>query len=108
MHLEWPLEEKKRRSSSYPWGEAEPKCGRSSGAEPSWDISKVGGRQSDKAHSQPAREPEAPAPMPKLKSVVKSVRLNLPKPEDLESLGLAARSRYDDSAKDDRPRWDSS
>ena len=108
MHLERPLEEKKRRSSSRPWGEADPKHGRSSGAEPSWDISKVGGRQSDKAHSQPASEPEAPAPTPKLKSVVKSARLNLPKPEDLESLGPAARSRYDDSAKDDRPRRDSS
>ena len=46
--------------------------------------------------------------MLKLKSVVKSVRLNLPKPEDLESLGRAVRSRYDDSAKDDRPRRDSS
>ena len=37
-----------------------------------------------------------------MKSAVKSVRLNLPKPEDLEGLGPAARSRYDDSAKDDR------
>ena len=35
-HSEWPPGEKKRRSSSCPWGEAEPKCGRSSGAEPSW------------------------------------------------------------------------
>ena len=102
--LEWLLEEKKRRSSSRPRGEAEPKRSRSSGAEPSWDVSKVGGRQSDKAHSQPASKPEALAPPPKLKSAVKSVRLNLPKPEDLESLGLAARSRYDDSAKDDWPR----
>ena len=102
-HLEWPPEEKKRRSSSRPQGEAEPKRCRSSGAEPSWDVSKVGGRQSNKARSQPVSEPEAPAPTPKLKSIVKSVRLNLPKPEDLESLGLAARSRYDDSAKDDRP-----
>ena len=33
-HLEWPPEEKKRRSSSHPWGEADPKRGRSSGAEP--------------------------------------------------------------------------
>ena len=105
--MEWPPEEKKR-ISSCPWGEAEPKRGRSSGAEPSWDISKVGGWQSDKARSQPASEPEAPAPPPKLKSVVKSVRLNLPKPEDLESLGPAARSRYDDSGKDDRPQRDSS
>ena len=102
--LEWPPEEKKRRSSSHPQGEAEPKRSQSSGAEPSWDISQVGGRHSNKARSQPASEPEAPAPTPKLKSVVKSVCLNLPKPEDLESLGLAARSRYDDSAKDDRPR----
>ena len=80
MHLEWPPEEKKRRSSSHPRGEAEPKRGRSSGAEPSWDISKVGGRQSDKACSQPTSEPEALAPPPKLKSAVKSVCLNLPKP----------------------------
>ena len=106
--MERPPEEKKRRSSSHPRGEADPKHGRSSGAEPSWDISKVGGRQSDRARSQPANEPEAPAPTPKLKSVVKSARLNLPKPEDLESLGLAARSRYDDSAKDDWPWRDSS
>ena len=106
--LEWPPKEKKRRSSSRLWGEAEPKRGRSSGAEPSWDVSKVGGRQSDKAHSQPASEQEAPAPPSKLKSVVKSICLNLLKPEDLESLGLAAQSRYDDSAKDDQPRRDSS
>ena len=106
--LEWPPEEKKRRSSSHPRGEVEPKHGRSSGAEPSWDVSKVGGWQSDKAHSQPASEPEASASTPKLKSVVKSVRLNVPKPEDLEGLGPAAWSRYDDSAKDDRPRQDSS
>ena len=105
--LEQSLEEKKRRSSSHPRGEAEPKRGQSSGAEPSWDISKVGGRQSDKAHSQPASEPEAPVPTPKLKSIVKSVHLNLPKPEDLESLGPAAQSRYDDSAND-RPWRDSS
>ena len=107
-HLEQPQEEKKRRSSSCPRGEAEPKCGRSSGAEPSWDVSKVGGRQSDKAHSQPASEPEALAPTPKLKSAVKSVHLNLPKPEDLEGLGPAAQSRYDDPTKDDWPRRDSS
>ena len=99
---------KKRRSSSHPWGEAEPKRGRSSGAEPSWDVSKVGGRQSDKARSQPTSEPEAPAPPLKLKSAVKSVCLNLPKPEDLESLGPAAMSRYDDSARDDRRQRDSS
>ena len=89
-HLERPPEEKKRRSSSRPWGEVEPKCGRSSGAEPSWDISKVGSQQSDKARSQPASELEAPTPPPKLKSAVKSVCLNLPKPEDLEGLGPAA------------------
>ena len=107
MHMERPPEGKKR-SSSCLRGEVEPKRGRSSGAEPSWDVSKVGGRQSNKARSQPTSEPEALAPMPKLKSVVKSVRLNLPKPEGLESLGPAARSRYDDSAKDDRPPRDSS
>ena len=108
MHLERPPEEKKRRSSSRPRGEVEPKCSRSSGAEPSWDVSKVGSRQSDKAQSQPASEPEAPTPPPKLKSAVKTVRLNLLKPEDLEGLGPAAQSRYDDSAKDDRPWRDNS
>ena len=105
--LERLMEEKKRRSSSRPWGKVEPKHGRSSGAELFWDISKVGSWQSDKARSQPASEPEALTP-PKLKSTVKSVRLNLPKPEDLEGLGPAARSRYDDSAKDDRPWRDKS
>ena len=104
MRLEWPQEEKKRRSSSRPRGESDPKHGRSSGAEPSWDISKVGGRQPDRARSQPASEPEAPASMPKLKSVVKSVHLKLPEPEDLEGLDPAARSRYDGSSKDDQPR----
>ena len=49
MRLEQPLEEKKRRSNSRPRGEVEPKRSRSSGAEPSWDVSKVGSRQSDKA-----------------------------------------------------------
>ena len=106
--LEQPPEEKKRRSNSRPRGEVEPKHGRSSGAEPSWDVSKVGSRQSDKARSQPASEPEAPTPPPKLKSTVKTVPLNLPKPEDLEGLGPATRSRYDDSAKDDRPSRDKS
>ena len=48
-HLEWPPEEKKQRSSSRPRGEVEPKRGQSSGAKPSWDVSKVGSRQSDKA-----------------------------------------------------------
>ena len=102
-HLERPPEEKKRRSSSRPWGEVKPKRSRSSGAEPSWDVSKVGSQQSDKVQSQPASELEALTPPPKLKSAVKSVCLNLPKPKDLEGLGPAARSRYDDSAKDDRP-----
>ena len=43
-------------------------------------------------------------PEPKLKSIVKSVRLSLPKPADLESLGPAARSRYDTDPKEDWPR----
>ena len=106
--LERPPEEKKRRSSSHPRGEVEPKRGRSSGAEPSWDVSQVGSWQPDKARSQPPSEPEAPTPLPKLKSAVKLVCLNLPKPEDLEGLGPAARSRYDDSAKDDWPWRDKS
>ena len=103
--VERPPEEKKRRSSSRPRAEVEPKHGRSSGAEPSWDISQVGSQQ-PKARSP--SESEVVTPSPKLKSAVKSVRLNLPKPEDLEGLGLAARSRYDDSAKDDQPRRDKS
>ena len=74
--LEQPPEEKKRRSSSHPRGEVEPKRGLSSGAEPSWDVSKVGSQQPDKTRSQPASELEALTPPPKLKSAVKSVRLN--------------------------------
>ena len=69
----YPLDEKKRRSNSRPRGEAEPKRGRSSGAKPSWNLSHIGGRHSDKAPSQPSREPEALESMPKLKSVVKKV-----------------------------------
>ena len=102
--LERPPEEKKRRCSSRLRGEADPKRGRSSGAEPSWDVSKVGGRQTNRGCSQPANELETPASTPKLKSVVKSVRLKLPEPEDLEGLGPATWSRYDDTSKDDQPR----
>ena len=100
MRLERTQEEKKRRSSSHLRGEANPKHGRSSGAEPSWDVSKVGGRQPDRARSQPTSELEASASMPKLKSIVKSVHLKLPEPEDLEGLGPAAHSRYDDTKGD--------
>ena len=90
MCLEWTQEEKKTISSSHPRGEANPKRGWSSGAKPSWDVSKVGGWQTDRARSQPANEPETPASTPKLKSVVKSVRLKLSEPEDLEGFGPAA------------------
>ena len=99
---DYPPEEKKRRSSSRPRGVVEPKHGRTSVAEPSWDVSRIGSRQTDKPWSQPPSEPEPPEP--KLKSIVKSLRLSLPKPEDLESLGPAARSRYDKDPKEDRPR----
>ena len=96
----YPQDEKKRRSNSRPRGEAEPKPGRSSGAEPSWNFSHIGGRHSDKAPSQSAREPEAPKSMPKLKSVVKKVHLDKAKPANLEDLGPAARSRYDMTGQD--------
>ena len=56
--VNYPPDEKKRRSNSRPRGEAEPKRGRSSGAKPSWNLSHIGGRHSDKAPSQPVREPE--------------------------------------------------
>ena len=98
----YPPEEKKRRSNSRPRGEAEPKCVCSSGTKPSWDLSHIGSQNSDKAHSQPASEPEAPEHTPKLKSVVKTVRPDRTKPANFEDLGPAARSRYDDSAKEDR------
>ena len=39
---------------------------------------------------------------------MKTVRLNLPKPENLEGLGPATQSRYDDSTKDDRSSRDKS
>ena len=38
---DYPPEGKKRRSSSHPWGEADPKHGWSSVAEPSWDTSNI-------------------------------------------------------------------
>ena len=98
--VNYPPDEKKRRSNSCPRGEAEPKRGHSSGAEPSWNLSHIGGQHSDKAPSQPAREPEAPESMPKLKSVVKKVHLDKAKPANLEDLGPAARSRYDMTGRD--------
>ena len=63
-------EEKKRRSSSRPRGVVEPKHGMSSGAEPSWDVSQIGSRQTDKSRSQPLGEPEPLEPSPKLKCEV--------------------------------------
>ena len=103
----YPPDEKKRRSYSRPRGEAEPKRGRSSGAEPSWNLSHIRGRHSDKAPSQPAREPEALESTPKLKSVVKKVHLDKAKPANLEDLGPATRSRYDMTGRD-QARWDKS
>ena len=108
-HLEplkanYPPDEKKRRSNSCPRGEAEPKRGRSSGAKPSWNLSHIRGQHSNKAPSQPAREPEALESTPKLKSVVKKVRLDKVKPVNLEDLGPAARSRYD-TTRWDRAQW---
>ena len=90
----YPPDEKKRRSNSHPRGEAEPKHGRSSGAEPSWNLSHIGGQHSDKAPPQSAREQEAPESMPKLKSVVKKVRVDKAKPANFKGLGPAARNRY--------------
>ena len=43
LKVNYPLDEKKRRSNSCPRGEAEPKRGHSSGAEPSWNLSHIGG-----------------------------------------------------------------
>ena len=100
-------DEKKRRSNSRPRGEAEPKRGRSSSAKPSWNLFRIGSRHSNKALSQPARAPEAPESTPKLKSVVKKVRLDKAKPANLEDLGPAARSRYDTTGWD-RVRQDKS
>ena len=105
---DYPPDKKKRRSNSHPRGEADPKRGQSSVAEPSWDTLNIGAWQSNKARSQPAGELEAPGPTPKLKSIVKKVRMDLPEPGYLESLGPAARSRYDDSSKDDQSRRDRS
>ena len=96
----YPPDEKKRRSNSHPRGEAEPKRGCSSGAEPSWNLSQIGGRHSDKAPSQPASEPEAPESTSKLKLVVRKVRLDKAKPMNFKDLGPAARSRYDTTRRD--------
>ena len=100
----YPPDEKKRRSNSCPRGEAEPKRGRSGGAEPCWNLSQIGGRHSDKTPSQPAREPEAPESTPKLKSVVRKVRLDKAKPANFEDLGPATRSGYDTTRQDRAPR----
>ena len=100
-------DEEKRRSSSRPKGEADPKRGRSSGAEPSWNLSHIRGRHSDKAPSEPAKQPEAPEATTKLKSVVKKVRLDKATPVNLEDLGPAARSRYDTTGQS-RARRDKS
>ena len=43
LKANYPPDEKKRRSNSCPRGEAEPKRGRSSGAEPSWNLSQIEG-----------------------------------------------------------------
>ena len=102
-----PPDEKKRRSNSCPRGEAEPKRGHSSGAEPSWDLSHIGGRHSDKAPSQPAEEPETPESTHKLKSVVKKVRLDKAMPANLKDLAPATKSRYDTTRRD-RARRDKS
>ena len=83
-------DEKKRRSSSRPKGEADPKHGCSGGAEPSWNLSHIGGRHSNKAPSEPSKQPEALEATTKLKSVVKKVRLDKTQPVNLEDLGPAA------------------
>ena len=100
----YPPDEKKRRSNSCPRGEAEPKRGRSSGVEPSSNLSQIGGRHSDKASFQPAREPEALESTSKLKSVVRKVCLDKAKPVNFKDLGPAARSRYDMTGRDRTPR----
>ena len=94
------LDEKKRRSSSRPKGEVDPKRGHSSGAEPSWNLSHIRGQHSDKAPSEPAKQLEAPEATTILKSVVKKVRLDKTQPVNLEDLGPAARSRYDTTGQD--------
>ena len=93
-------DEKKRRSSSHPKGEADPKRGSSGGTEPSWNLSHIRGRHSNKAPSEPAKQPEPPEATTKLKSVVKKVHLDKTQPVNLEDLGPAARSRYDTTGQD--------
>ena len=75
------------------------------GTKPSWDSSNIGAWRSDAVKSQQAEEPESLDSSSKVKSVVKKVRIKMWELEDLENLGLAARSRYD---RDDRPHWDRS
>ena len=76
LKANYPPDEKKRRSSSCPKGEVDPKRGHSSGTEPSWNLSHIGARHSDKAPSELAKQPEAPEATAKLKSVVKKIRLD--------------------------------
>ena len=100
LKANFSLDEKKRRSSSCPRGEAKPKRGCSSGAKPSWNLSHIGGGHSDKAPPQPAGELPALESVPKLKLVVKKMHLDQATPANLEDLGPAARNRYDTT------RWD--
>ena len=100
-------DEKKRRNSSCPKGEADPKRGRSSGIEPSWNLSHIRGRHYDKAPSEPAKQPDTLEATTKLKSVVKKVCLDKATPVNLEDLGPAARSRYDTTGQS-RARRDKS
>ena len=79
----------------------------SSGAEPSWNLSHIRSRHSDKAPTQPAREQEAPESTPKFKLVVTKVRLDKAKSANFKDLGPAARSRYDTTGQD-RARRDKS
>ena len=58
--------------------------------------------------SQPASEPDAPERTPKLKSVVSKVCPDKAKPANLDGLGPAVRSRYNDTTKDDQMRRDKS
>ena len=77
---------------------------RSSGAEPSWNLSQIRGQHSDKAPSQSAREQEALESMPKLKSVVKKVCVDKAKPSKCEGFSPATGSRYDTDGRDQTRR----
>ena len=109
----------KRRSNSCHREEVEAKRGWQSEVQPAWNISNIGSRrttqsstststgrhtgstprherQSEGRRSRPATKPDSPEHLTKLKSAIATVKDKTPNRTSYESMGPAARSRYED------------